>query len=148
MTDPFHEAKQAIADLQHVYTATNSLGGTSVFGIPHACDLALRALYTTAVGADFPHDKFKPTHQPESLVRKLGINSYYTSDTLSWLSNVTGRGLPDARYPNTKAYVDYTNQGSSDLAAELLRGASTFVQETESLAKRTDVLALIRSNAR
>lgn len=148
MTDPFHEAKQAISGLRHEYTATQSLGATSVFGIVHACDLALRALYTTAVGSAFPHDKFKPTHQPEALSLKLGVNSYYTADSRSWLSDLTGRALADARYPSTQAYSNYVSSGSIDLAGQLLEGATVFVTETESLAARPEVLAVIRSNAR
>lgn len=148
MAHQFHEAKQAVASLRHEYTATNSLGATSVFGVVHACDLALRALYTAAVGSDFPHDKFKPTHQPESLTKQLGVNSYYTANAQQWLSRLTGHALADARYPNTRAYASYTNQGSADLASDLIRGASEFVAETESLASRPDVIALVRSKAR
>jgi len=73
MADPFHEAKLAVVGLQHEYTATHSLNATGVFGIVHACDLALRALYTTAVGSNFPHDKFKPNHQPESCRSSLAL---------------------------------------------------------------------------
>lgn len=147
MSNSFHEAKQALSGLNHEYTATSSLGATSIFGIVHACDLALRDLYTTAVGSSFPQNKFKPSHQPESLSLKLGVNSYYTSDSQSLLSSLTGLSLANARYPTSQAYSNYTSPKSVGLAGELLTRAKAFVAETEALSGRQEVLATVRSHS-
>jgi hypothetical protein len=147
MADTFHKAKQSLNGLQHEYTATQSLTATSVFGVVHACDLALRALYETAVGSKFPHRQFKPSHQPEALSKKIGVNSFYSADCQLWLSGLTGRALSDARYPDSQAYSTYVGSGSANLAGYLLKGAASFIAETESLAQRSEVLAVVRRKA-
>jgi hypothetical protein len=148
MSDPFHEAKQALNSAKVEFTATNSLSLVGAFAPLHAADLALRDIYTLATGTPFPHDRFKPQHQPGGLVDALGIKSYYSLDSQLFLNKLTGHALQDVRYEGTQAYKNYISTVSSGLAAELIKGAEQFTQETEALATNQNVLNTIKQNAR
>lgn len=148
MTDPFHEAKQALRSAEIEFTTTGSLSLYAAGGPVHACELALRELYSLATGTQFPHDRFKPHHQPERLAESLGIKGFFSKDSQRFLNQLVGHALQDARYEGSQAFIDYTTRTSSGFAADLIRGSNRFLQETQVLASDQSVLDEIKNNAR
>lgn len=146
--DPFHEAKQALNSARVEYSAVGSLSLASALTPVHACDLAIRELYTLATGALFPYDRFVPQHQPGRLVEALAIRSYYSNESQRFLDKLQGYALHDARYEGTQPYKDYTNPKSAGKAKEVIDGAERFIRETESLANNHAVLDTTRRHAR
>lgn len=146
--DPFHEAKQTLERARREYTSINSLIAATAFHPVHACDLALRALYTVATEEPFPHENFKPWYQPLRLTEGLGLTAYYSSETQEFLRKVQGYAQDAARYEGTQAYMNYTKPKAAGRAKELVNGAERFITETQSLANLSVVLETVRRNAR
>jgi hypothetical protein len=145
--DYFNEARRALDGVKHEFAAVSSVNATAIYGVPHACELALRGLYSAATGQVFPQDKFKPYHQPEVLAGKLSVTSYYSSQSQSFLKELTGRALSDARYPGSDAHDKYTNATSGTISYYLIEQADKFVEETSQLSKNVDVLNVVRAAA-
>ena len=146
--DPFHEATLTLESARREYTAVGSLTAASAFLPVHACDQALRTLYTVATGGPFPHDRFEPWHQPFGLAEDLGLTSYYSSRTQAFLKKLQGYAQDCARYEGTQAYKSYTSPKSAGRAKVLLEGAKRFITEIQSLAVLSAVLHTVRKHAR
>lgn len=146
--DPFHEAKQTLESARREYSSVSSLTAASAFLPVHACDQALRALYSMATDEPFPHSRFKPFHQPFSLAKDLGLTLYYCSRTQTFLKKLQGYAQDEARYEGTQAFKGYTGAKSAGRAKELLDGAERFITETQSLAGLPMALNTIRIRAK
>lgn len=146
--DPFHESKQTLESARREYTSINSLTAATAFHPVHACDLTVRALYRVATAQPFPHEHFKPWHQPLRLIENLGLTAYYSRESQEFLRKVQGYAQDVARYDGTQAYVDYTKPKAADRAKELVNGAERFITETQSLASSSVVIDTVRKNAR
>lgn len=146
--DLFHEAKQTLESARREYSSVGSLTAASAFHPVHACDQALRTLYTVATGAPFPHDRFKPWHQPFGLAEDLGLTTHYSSQTQVFLKKLQGYAQDVARYEGSQAYTNYTSPKSVGRAKVLLEGAEQFITETQSLAALPPVLDTVRKHAR
>lgn len=146
--DPFHESKQTIESAVREYSAIGSLTAETAFHPVRACEQALRELYTVATGATFPHDRFKPSHQPFGLAEDLGLITHYSSQTQVFLKKLQGYAQHVARYEGTQAYKSYTGPKAAGRAKELLEGAEYFITETQSLAGLPAVLDTVRKHAR
>lgn len=146
--DPFHEAKQALNSAKIEYSSVGSLSLVGAFSPLHACDLALRELYTVAVNKSFPHDAFKPHHQPGRLAEQLGIKTYYSRESQQFLDQLQGYALHEVRYEGTQAHQNYTSSKSAQLASHLIKGAERLIGETEKLSHDPRALDEIRKNTK
>jgi hypothetical protein len=144
--DIFHEAKQALNSAKIEFSQVGSLSLVSAFTPVHACDLAVRELYTLATNSSFPHDSYKPYHKPGILVDKLGIKFAYSTESQKYLDQLNGYAQEEARYNGTQAYKNYTNPKSIDRAGKLINGAERFIKETENLSHNQQILDVIRNN--
>jgi hypothetical protein len=143
MTDPFHEAKEALDLSKREYTSVGSLSGVAAYSINQACENSIRTLWEIATGDQFPHDKFTPFHKPTAYVRRMGLFSYYSSETQSFLNMIEGLALDGVRYENTQAYKDYTNPKNKTKGKALINGTENFINETIELSRNPDVLNLV-----
>ncbi|MGH7381076.1 MAG: hypothetical protein ACREKR_02465 [Candidatus Methylomirabilales bacterium] len=146
MTDPFHEAREALNLAKREYTSVNSLNVMATYTVNQACENAVRALWQLSTGSAFPHEEFRPFHKPAAYVRGLGIEVYYSAETQAFLKKLEGFGLDEARYEGTQAYKDHTKPSAQYRGNELIARTERFIRETEELSKRQDVLAAIRAS--
>ena len=144
MIDPFHEAREALNLAKREYTSVNSLNVMAAYSINQACENAVRALWQISTGIPFPHEEFRPFHKPAAYLSHLGIEPYYSEQTQAFLGKLAGFALDEARYEGTQAYMDHTKPSAGYRGKELIIGAERFLTETEQLAKREDVLSIIR----
>ena len=108
MSDPFHEAKVALADAKLGWVQANSVSASSAYTINHACENAFRALYQVSTGEPFPHEAFKPFHKPASYMQRTGLVLHYSTDTRAFIDKLNGSALDEVRYEGTQAYKDHT----------------------------------------
>ncbi|MCZ6546862.1 MAG: hypothetical protein O6837_01920 [Deltaproteobacteria bacterium] len=147
-SDPFHEAQEAVQTAEREYTATGSINAATAYTVVHAAETAVRELYTVATGTDFPHDKFEPSHVPETLVTNLGLAVFYSPESQTFLGKLTGYAPQNVRYENTRAYQLHTDPKAAGRGKDLVDGITRFVEETENLAKNPAALKAIRSAKR
>jgi hypothetical protein len=146
--DPFHEAKIAIGTVERELTAVSTINIHVANIANQACESAVRGLYKSATGNDFPYHDFQPCHVVESVVTKLGVKAFYSPESQRFMGRLTGWAPQEARYESTQAYKNHTKPSTSNRGQELLSGVTKFVGETESLAKRSDVVSTVQSNAK
>lgn len=144
MTDPFHEAHEALNLAKREDTSVSSLSVMAAYAVNQACENAVRALWQLSTGSSFPHEEFRPFHKPAAYVRGLGIEVYYSPEMQAFLKKLEGFALDEARYEGTQAYKDHTKLSAQYRGKELIEGTERFIRETEELSKRQDVLAAIR----
>lgn len=133
--------------MRREFTTCNSINAATTFAVVHACETAVRELYGVAVGSPFPHEDFRPNHVPESLATRLGIISFYSQESRSFLSRLTGFALQDVRYEGTRAFQQHTAKESAGRGRELLDGATHLIDETEKLADDAGAVQAIRASA-
>ncbi len=144
MIDPFHEAREALNLTKREYTSVSSLNVMAAYATNQVCENAVRALWQISMGIPFPHEEFTPFHKPAAYVRHLGIESYYSDQTQAFIRKLEGFALDEARYEGTQAYIDHTKPSAEYRGKELIDGSERFLEETEQLAKREEVLSKIR----
>jgi len=111
--------------------------------VNQACENAVRALWEMSTGIPFSQDHFTPYHKPAVYVRRMGIESYYSAETRTFLAKLDGWVLDDVRYWHTQPYKDHTKPSAHGRGKEIIDGASRFLVESESLSARKDVQEVI-----
>ena len=144
MTDPFHEAKEALSVAKREHAAVSSLNVMAAYTTNQACENAVRTLCQIAIGSPLPHKEFKPFHKPAVYVRRIGIESEYSEKTQVFLGKLDGFALDDARYESTQAYKEHTKSSAQHRGKELIEGTERFLLETIELSKKEEVLSIIR----
>ena len=144
MTDPFHEAKEALSVAKREYAAVSSLSVMAANAANQACENAVRTLCQIAIGSPLPHQDFKPYHKPAAYVLRIGIESEYSEKMQAFLGKLNGFALDDARYESTQAYKEHTKSSAQQRGKELIEGTERFLLETIDLSKKEEVLSIIR----
>ena len=144
MKDPFHEAKVALLFSAEWNYAVNSVCATAAYSINQSCENSVRALYETATGNDFPHEKIKPSHKPASWLQQAGVIFFYSTESRKFLDKITGYDLDEVRYEGTQAYKDHIKPTAANRGKVLIEGTKRFIEETEQLTKNEDVMRKIR----
>jgi hypothetical protein len=139
----FHEAKEALKSVVREYTEINSLTVGTAYNGQHACELAVRGLWHTAVGTPFPYAEAS-AHSPNRWVTELGIGGYYSPETQTFLDTLTGYGLHEARYAQGQAYIDHVKPTARGRAKHIVQGVRRMLEETEALAQRPGILEVVR----
>lgn len=143
MNNWFHEAAEALNLAKRDYTAVSSLNAMAANAVNQACENAVRALWEMSTGIPFSQDHFTPYHKPAVYVRRMGIESYYSAETRTFLAKLDGWVLDDVRYWHTQPYKDHTKPSAHGRGKEIIDGASRFLVESESLSARKDVQEVI-----
>lgn len=144
MSDPLHEAKQALATIKREYTSVSSLNGPTSFTATVACESAIASLCKQATGDEFPYQKFS-RHKPGQWITELGVSSYYTSNSQKFLSKIDGYSLDKARYEGTPAFKQHTSPKAVGRGRELVSGVENLINETECLLFNKEALGLVKS---
>jgi len=144
MKDPFHEAKVALNGAKRAFMEVNSLSVMDAYATNQACENSVRTIWQIATGEPFPHDQFKPFHRPASYIRRIGLEKYYSNRSKVFLAKLDGYALDEARYENTQAYKDHTKPTAGYRGSELIKGTERFIEETEQLATKEEVLQTIQ----
>jgi len=144
VSDPLHEAKESLATVKREYTAVSSLNASTAFTATVACESAIASLFKKATGDEFPYQRF-PRHKPGHWAAKLGISSYYTSNSQEFLNKIDGYSLDKARYEGTTAFKQHTRLEAMSRGQELVSGIENLINETESLLFNEEALELIKS---
>lgn len=148
MKDPFHEAKEAFQTAAREFTSVGSLNTTAAYAANQACENSFRALWDIATGEPFPYEQFEPYHKTTTWVRRAGIYPSYSQESQNFLDKLEGWALDQVRHVGTQAYVDHTKPTAEYRSREIVRGTQWFVEETETLAQRPDVLETLRQYQR
>ena len=147
-SDPFHEAREASQTVVREFTSVGSLNTTAAYAANQACEDSFRALWDIATGEPFPYGQFEPQHKTSVWVRRAGIYSNYSPESQNFLDKLEGWALDQVRYVGTQAYVDHTKPTAAYRSREIVRGTQRFVEESEVLAQRPDVLEKLREYRR
>jgi len=144
MNKYFHESEDIISMCMREWTSISSLGVMPANALNHACEMAIQGIWDTATGVPFPKDDFKPYHKPLSCLKKIGVLEDYSEKSQTFLEQLNGMALDEARYVDTQAYKVYTNPKSAMKGVRLIEGTETFISETKELSRNERVLERIR----
>lgn len=147
MSDPFHEAKEALATVKREFTQVGSLNAVTTFSASLACETAVAVLWREATSSDFPYQKF-PRHKPGQWVGALGIKQYYTPETQRFIQKFDSYAPDKIRYDTTHAFREHIRPESSGRGKEIVVGVERFVGETEHLLSSSDVLNTLRASSK
>lgn len=144
MSDPFHEAKEALRTAVREFTSVGSLNTTAAYAANQACENSFRALWGIATEDPFPYEQFQPHHKVSFWVQTAGLYSSYSPESQTFLDKLGGWALDEVRHVGTQAYIDHTKASATYRGREVVRGTQRFLEETEALAQKPEVLEILR----
>ena len=147
MKERFHEARQALATVKREFTDVSSLNAATMFTANLACEAAVAALWREATGSDFPYKTY-PRHKPGRWVETLGISDHYTPDTRRFLEKLDSYAPDKIRYETTQAFREHTKASAIGRGQEVVLGVEGFIDETEQLSSKPEVVNRLRTVAR
>jgi hypothetical protein len=140
--DPFNEPKVALETIKREFTHVGSLNAPTAFTAVVACEGAVKALYQEATRGNFPYQQH-PRHKPGQWITALGIGSYYSPETRTFLNKLDGYSLDKGRYEESAAFGQYVN--APDRSQVIVEGTERFIRETEDLLSNAAAVKLLQS---
>jgi len=147
MKNPFHEAHEALATVRREFSQVASLNAVTMFAATHACETAVATLWREATGSDFPYQTY-PRHKPGHWVETLAIKKYYSPDSQGFIQRLDSYAPDKVRYDTTQAFHEHTKPESSGRGEEVVAGVERFVQETEQLLGKPEVVNQLRASSK
>jgi hypothetical protein len=145
MIDPFHEAREALQTAVREFTSVDSLNTTATYATNQACENSFRVLWDIATGGPFPYEQFQPHHKVSVWAHTVGIYASYSPESQIFLDKLEGWALDQVRHIGTQAYIDHIKPTAAYRGREIIRGTQRFVEETEALARKPEVLEMLKS---
>ncbi len=75
----------------------------------------------------------------------VGIYASYSPESQIFLDKLEGWALDQVRHVGTQAYTDHIKSTAAYRGREIVRGTERFLEETETLARKPEVLEMMRS---